>query len=92
MLVFEPTWQPFKAVYGWYFRNVLPRIGQWLARNDSNAYNYLPASVGEFPYGEALAEKMRGAGLGEVRYWPLTGGIATLYVGRKPGGLNPAAR
>ncbi|HUE72935.1 MAG TPA: bifunctional demethylmenaquinone methyltransferase/2-methoxy-6-polyprenyl-1,4-benzoquinol methylase UbiE [Pirellulaceae bacterium] len=80
----EPTWQPFKAIYGWYFRNVLPRIGQWLARNRSNAYDYLPASVGEFPYGEALAERMRGAGLTSVRYWPLTGGIATLYVGVKP--------
>jgi demethylmenaquinone methyltransferase/2-methoxy-6-polyprenyl-1,4-benzoquinol methylase len=81
----EPTWQPFKAVYGWYFRNVLPRIGQWLARNKSNAYNYLPASVGEFPCGDALAERMRGAGLTNVRYWPLTFGIATLYVGKKPG-------
>ena len=79
----EPTWQPFKAVYGWYFRNVLPRIGQWLARNKSKAYDYLPASVGEFPCGEALAEKMRGAGLTNVRFWPLPGGIATLYVGVK---------
>jgi demethylmenaquinone methyltransferase/2-methoxy-6-polyprenyl-1,4-benzoquinol methylase len=81
----EPTWQPFKGVYGWYFRNVLPRIGQWLARNDSNAYNYLPASVGEFPHGEGLAERMRKVGLTNVRYWPLTLGIATLYVGVKPG-------
>lgn len=80
----QPTWQPFKAVYGWYFRHVLPRIGQWLARNQSNAYNYLPASVGEFPCGQALAERMRGAGLTNVRFWPLTFGIATLYVGVKP--------
>lgn len=79
----EPAWQPCKAIYGWYFRNVLPRIGQWLARNKSKAYDYLPQSVGEFPYGEALAERMRGAGLTNVRYWPLTGGIATLYVGVK---------
>lgn len=78
-----PRWQPFRAVYGWYFRNVLPRIGQWLARNRQSAYNYLPQSVGEFPQGEALAERMRRAGLNEVRYYPLTLGIATLYVGRK---------
>src|SRR5688572_1468791 len=84
----EPTWQPFKAVYGWYFRNVLPRIGQALARNRSNAYNYLPASVGEFPCGEALAERMRAAGLTQVRFWPLTLGIATLYIGTKPGELQ----
>ena len=26
-----PAWQPFRAVYGWYFRRVLPRIGQAVA-------------------------------------------------------------
>jgi demethylmenaquinone methyltransferase/2-methoxy-6-polyprenyl-1,4-benzoquinol methylase len=79
----QPSWQPFKSVYGWYFSRVLPRIGQWLARNDSSAYDYLPASVGQFPSGEALAQRMRNAGLANVRFWPLTFGIATLYVGVK---------
>lgn len=78
-----PQWQPFRALYGWYFRNVLPRIGQLLARNQHSAYHYLPSSVGEFPSGEALASRMRAAGLGAVTLYPLTGGIATLYVGRK---------
>lgn len=78
-----PRWQPFKFLYGWYFRNVLPRIGQFLARNQQEAYSYLPASVGEFPSGEALAERMRAAGAGQVRYYPLTLGVATLYVGTK---------
>ncbi len=77
-----PTWQPFKAVYGWYFRHVLPRIGQFFARNSADAYEYLPTSVGEFPQGEALAERMRTAGLTDVRSYPLTFGVATLYVGR----------
>jgi demethylmenaquinone methyltransferase / 2-methoxy-6-polyprenyl-1,4-benzoquinol methylase len=78
-----PTWQPFKAVYSWYFRHVLPKIGQFLARNQRDAYNYLPQSVGEFPQGEALAKRMRDAGLGEVKFYPLTFGVATLYVGTK---------
>ena len=78
-----PKWQPFRAIYGWYFRNVLPRIGQWLARNDRNAYNYLPESVGEFPSGNELAERMKQAGLSEVSIHSLTFGIATLYVGTK---------
>jgi demethylmenaquinone methyltransferase/2-methoxy-6-polyprenyl-1,4-benzoquinol methylase len=78
-----PRWQPFKAIYGWYFRNILPRIGQWLARNSSSAYNYLPESVGEFPAGEQLVERMKSAGLKAVRYYGLTGGVATLYVGEK---------
>lgn len=79
----SPEWQPFKAIYGWYFRNVLPKIGQLLARNAQSAYNYLPESVGEFPQGEQLAERMRAAGLSEVWYRGLTLGVATLYVGKK---------
>jgi demethylmenaquinone methyltransferase/2-methoxy-6-polyprenyl-1,4-benzoquinol methylase len=80
-----PTRQPLKAAYGWYFRHVLPRIGQLVARNRHEAYSYLPESVGEFPMGEALAERMRAAGLAEVQYYGLTFGVATLYVGRKGG-------
>lgn len=80
----SPEWQPFKGIYSWYFRNVLPRIGQMIARNAESAYSYLPESVGEFPQGEALAERMRRVGLIEVSYRPLTLGVATLYVGKKP--------
>ncbi len=78
-----PRWQPMKGLYGWYFRNVLPRIGQWLAKNDHAAYSYLPESVSEFPEGPALVKRMEAAGLANVRYYPLTMGIATLYVGVK---------
>jgi demethylmenaquinone methyltransferase/2-methoxy-6-polyprenyl-1,4-benzoquinol methylase len=78
-----PNRQPFKAVYGWYFRHVLPRIGQFFARGSEGAYEYLPTSVGEFPQGEALTERMRGAGLTDLRRYPLTLGVATLYVGTK---------
>jgi demethylmenaquinone methyltransferase / 2-methoxy-6-polyprenyl-1,4-benzoquinol methylase len=79
-----PSWQPFKAIYGWYFRNVLPRLGQFFARNSTAAYEYLPESVGEFLQGEALLERMRAAGLDDLRRYPLTLGVATLYVGTKP--------
>ena len=78
-----PRWQPLRGIYLLYFRYVLPRIGQFFARNNSDAYEYLPATVAQFPDGEALAERMRGVGLKNVKYWPLTFGIATLYVGRK---------
>jgi demethylmenaquinone methyltransferase / 2-methoxy-6-polyprenyl-1,4-benzoquinol methylase len=78
-----PRMQPFRFVYGLYFRHVLPRVGQLLARNRHSAYAYLPASVGEFPAGEALAERMRAAGASQVHYYPLTLGVATLYVGTK---------
>ena len=79
----QPRYQPIKGMYGWYFRNVLPRIGQVLARNDSSAYNYLPDSVGEFPCYEKLTARMLAAGLSTAQFFPLTFGIATLYIGTK---------
>jgi demethylmenaquinone methyltransferase/2-methoxy-6-polyprenyl-1,4-benzoquinol methylase len=78
-----PTQQPLKAIYGWYFRRVLPRVGKLFSRRSADAYAYLPESVGEFPQGEALLERMRAAGLTNLRRYPLTFGIATLYVGEK---------
>ena len=73
----------FGRLYRFYFRHLLPFIGQAISRSKDNAYNYLPASVLEFPDGEALAERLRGHGLTDVRWYPFTFGIATLYVGTK---------
>jgi demethylmenaquinone methyltransferase/2-methoxy-6-polyprenyl-1,4-benzoquinol methylase len=73
----------FGALYRFYFRRILPLVGQMISRSKDSAYRYLPASVMEFPDGEALAERLRRHGLTEVRWYPLTFGIATLYVGRK---------
>jgi demethylmenaquinone methyltransferase / 2-methoxy-6-polyprenyl-1,4-benzoquinol methylase len=78
-----PTVWPLGPLYRWYFHRVLPRIGQALARNHQSAYNYLPASVSQFPQGEELAARMRAAGLARVECHRFTLGIATLYVGHK---------
>ncbi len=74
----------FGVLYRWYFKNVLPRVGQLLARNRESAYRYLPQSVQEFPEGRELAVMMEECGLSDASVRPLTFGIATLYVGRKP--------
>ncbi len=66
--------------YLWYFRNVLPRLGNALARNRSDAYTYLNQSVEEFPSGERLAAVVRAAGYEAVTMLPLTFGIATLTI------------
>ncbi len=78
-----PTFWPIRQVYLSYFRHVLPRVGQAVARNKQSAYNYLPESVGEFPQGESLAARMTEAGLHDVHFRSFTFGIATLYVGTK---------
>jgi len=79
----QPTFKPLKVIYNFYFRHVLPRIGQWMSRNDKSAYEYLPSSVREFPCGQILADRMRAAGLHQVQFVPMTFGIATLYTGVK---------
>lgn len=80
----RPRGRLFGPLYRWYFRAVLPRIGQVLSRSRESAYTYLPASIMEFPDGEALADKLREQGLTGVCYYPFTFGVATLYVGVKP--------
>ncbi|MCI0684707.1 MAG: bifunctional demethylmenaquinone methyltransferase/2-methoxy-6-polyprenyl-1,4-benzoquinol methylase UbiE [Gemmataceae bacterium] len=80
----QPRGRLFGGLYRFYFRNVLPLVGQVISRSRDNAYRYLPASVQEFPDGDALAERLRRHGLTDVDFHPLTFGIATLYVGTKP--------
>jgi demethylmenaquinone methyltransferase/2-methoxy-6-polyprenyl-1,4-benzoquinol methylase len=80
----QPTGSILGRLYRFYFRHILPGIGQLISRSKDDAYHYLPASVLEFPNGEALAARLRAHGLTDVHWYPMTFGIATLYVGAKP--------
>jgi len=73
----------FGAVYGFYFRYVLPAVGA-LVSGRGAAYRYLPASVIAFPPPDALADRMRAAGFTDVRYRLQTFGISAIHVGEKP--------
>ena len=79
----QPRGLLFGPLFRFYSNWILPYIGQMISRSRDNAYRYLPASVREFPDGEALADRLRRQGLNDVRWYPLTFGIATLYVGTK---------
>ncbi len=72
----------FGAVYGLYFRRILPAIGALLSR-DKRAYDYLPKSVGEFAAPQEFADTMRSAGFADITARPLFGGVAYIYKGRK---------
>jgi demethylmenaquinone methyltransferase / 2-methoxy-6-polyprenyl-1,4-benzoquinol methylase len=73
--------------YRFYFKYILPAIGQLVSRSKDNAYGYLPASVMEFPEGEELADRLRSHGLVNIDWRPFTFGIATLYIGVKAGAV-----
>jgi demethylmenaquinone methyltransferase/2-methoxy-6-polyprenyl-1,4-benzoquinol methylase len=66
-----------------FFRRILPRVGQALAPNALGAYDYLPTSVLQFPDGQQMLDLLASRGLTDLRQYPRTFGIATLYVGTK---------
>jgi demethylmenaquinone methyltransferase/2-methoxy-6-polyprenyl-1,4-benzoquinol methylase len=70
---------PFYRVW---FDRIVPLLGRALTGGE--AYSYLPASVRRFPGPDDLAELLRSAGFGEVRYRTFAGGIVALHIGRIP--------
>lgn len=68
--------------YFFYFRNILPFIGNIISRH-RDAYTYLNKTVEDFPYGNEFAKLMTTAGFQNIQVLPLTWGIATLYIGEK---------
>jgi len=79
----KPKHFPIKHLFGLYFKHIMPTVGKWVSK-DPAAYTYLPESVQAFPEGEAFLDEMRKAGYVDVKAKSLTGGIATIYTGRKP--------
>lgn len=77
-----PRLSAIRALYLWYFRHVLPRIGRAVSRHEA-AYSYLPASVGAFPWGDAFADLLRREGFAVVTARPLAFGIVYLYTAEK---------
>lgn len=65
-----------------YLRHILPNLAGWISHN-RKAYRYLNNTVESFPYGEAFCDRIKKAGFYRVKAYPLTFGIATLYVGEK---------
>lgn len=69
-----------KAIYLFYFRHLLPFVGNLLS-GDKNAYSYLNETVEEFPYGVEFENMFKEAGFKNTGHRTLTFGIATLYWG-----------
>ena len=77
-----PQNKPFKAIYEKYSHAVLPRIGG-LVSSDDKAYEYLPASVDEFPSPERFLDMLNDAGFADCRAKSQSFGIATIFTARK---------
>ncbi|HEX5827852.1 MAG TPA: ubiquinone/menaquinone biosynthesis methyltransferase [Candidatus Limnocylindrales bacterium] len=72
----------FARFMRWWFDRIVPVIGRLAGHG--GAYSYLVRSVQAYPGPERIAEIMADAGLVDVRWRGLTGGIVTLHEGTVP--------
>ncbi len=72
----------FAPFYLFYFKYILPKIGQLISK-DYQAYTYLPHSVHDFPYGEKMKNILLKIGFSKVEYKKLSLGIVTIYKATK---------
>jgi len=78
-----PRRPPLKWFYAVWFDRIVPLLGT--LAGDRDAYTYLPSSVRRFPPAEDLAALMHDAGLREIRYLILAGGIIAIHAGTAGG-------
>lgn len=78
----NPKSFPFKQLYNFYSKYILPGIGKIVSKDDS-AYKYLPESVQAFPDGSNFLSIFEQAGFKNTKCIPLTFGICSIYIGQK---------
>jgi len=67
-----------RAIYRSYLHHILPRLCALLTR-DKAAYEYLGASIENFPSSRAMSDLIEANGFANTTVTPLTAGIVTLY-------------
>lgn len=75
----RPTAPLLEPLFGFYFRHVLPKIGNALS-GSGGAYSYLQDSVEKFLTPEELSEAASNAGFQRTEAVSLTGGISVLHL------------
>ena len=78
----RPHRQPLASFYSFWFDKLVPVLGS--LAGDPEAYSYLPDSVHSFPEPERLAGMLDAAGLTEIRWLLLAGGIVAIHSATKP--------
>lgn len=78
----QPESFPMKQLYSFYSKQILPRIGKQISK-DQSAYTYLPESVKAFPYGEEMKNILKKSNFISITDKKLTFGIASIYESSK---------
>ena len=79
----QPVFRWLRALYDWYSFRLLPWIGTKVANDMTGVYEYLPASIRNFPDQERLKQMLLDAGFRQVTYRNLTGGIVAIHIATK---------
>lgn len=84
----EPVQPLIRAGFKLYFYHLIPCLGRLADRGQrirgrSPAYTWLSQSLRKFPQGREMAAVFEAAGLKEVKCYPLTLGVVTVYTGTK---------
>ena len=82
VLEFSKVAPPLSKIYDWYSFKVLPKLGDWIAK-DSSSYQYLAESIRMHPDQSALKALMQGAGFGHVDIHNMSAGVVALHLGIK---------
>ena len=71
-----------RALYCIYLNKILPFIAGVITRKRA-AYKYLAKTIEEFPSGKSMCDFIEGNGFNEAKCYPLSFGIASIYIARK---------
>ena len=82
VLEFSRVAKPLTKAYDWYSFKLLPKIGQWLAK-DAASYQYLAESIRMHPSQAELKALMHAQGFGHVDVHNMSAGIVALHLGIK---------
>jgi demethylmenaquinone methyltransferase/2-methoxy-6-polyprenyl-1,4-benzoquinol methylase len=82
VLEFSKVAKPLEKAYDWYSFNILPKIGQFVA-GDESSYRYLAESIRMHPGQEELKALMQSCGFGHVDIHNMTAGVVALHMGIK---------
>ncbi|MGE5130200.1 MAG: class I SAM-dependent methyltransferase [Sphingomonadaceae bacterium] len=82
VLEFSRVAKPLERAYDFYSFNVLPWLGQRVA-GSGDAYRYLAESIRMHPDQASLARMLQDAGLSQVDYFNLSGGVVAVHRGYK---------
>ena len=78
----QPTKFPMKQLFKFYSKYIIPTVGSLFSK-DKKAYNYLPESAANFPFGEVFNNILLKNGFTTAKDIPVTFGISTIYIANK---------